>query len=406
MPQNIQYKRILKILHYIDCFQPICLPKEYIELLTREGEEENEVHLLMPKPDEEVKVEGVQVHYLSYFPWMKWRNKRRFFKVMDEVNPDIINIHGCWSQVASGIVDWNEKYYKRPIILSTHKQLMPWHNTSKVKRFIQNHLYQQKIIEKADVILTDSPQETNIQANPHVFCIQNALLTNEISEDKMYSEYVNLCISLSNSNPYLFMTAEERQKESSLLKEAVMQKRNESVSVNEDEMNESYERIILHAQYEGTLKMLMPFLPNGAYEFAEQTPHYVYNTKKNIDSLYSLKTLSRKSDIASFGKEEAATENEVLIIKYLLNVKYEIVQNMISQRHLIELYKALKTIDYDEDTVNAMLVRLGAYQDTARMMQLLKDYYNLEEGYMPMEPIDDKITQRIKDKLLLWQIQA
>lgn len=396
----------MKILHYIDCFHPIRLPKEYLEILTREGEGENEIHLLMPKPDEEVKLEGVTIHYLSYFTWMKWRNKRRFMKVMDEVNPDIINIHSCWSQVMSGIVDWNEKYYKRPLILSTHKQLMPWHNTSKIKRYIQYHLYQQKIIEKADVILTDSPQETNIQANPHVFCIPNALLTNEISKEKMYSEYTNLCISLSNSNPYLFMTAEERQKESALLRKAVMQKRNESVPMNEEEMNESYERIILHAQYEGTLKMLMPFLPIGASEFAEKSPHYVYNTKKNVDSLFSLKSLSRKSDIASFGKEEAATENEMLMAKYLLNVKYEIVHNTVSQRHLVELYKALKTIDYDEDTLNVLLMRLGAYQDTARMMQLLKDFYNLEDGYMPMEPLDDKITQKIKDKLLLWQIQA
>ncbi len=396
----------MKILHYIDCFHPIRLPKEYFELLASEGEEENEIHLLMPKPDEKVEVEGVTVHYLSYFTWMKWRNKRRFLKVMDEVNPDIINIHSCWSQVMSGIVDWNEKYYKRPLILSTHKQLMPWHNTNKVKRYLQNIAYQQKIIEKADVILTDSPQETNIQANPHIFCIQNALLTNEISKEKMHSEYTNLCISLSNSNPYLFMTEEERRKESYLLREAVMQKRNEIVPVNEDEMNESYERIILHAQYEGTLKLLMPFLPKGASEFAENTPHYVYNTKKNVDSLFSLKSLSRKSDIASFGKEEAATENELLMAKYLLNVKYEIVHNTVSQRHLIELYKALKTLDYDEDTLNTLLLRLGAFHDTARIMQLLKDYYDLEEGFMPMEPIDDKITQKIKDKLLLWQIQA
>ena len=396
----------MKILHYIDCFHPIRLPKEYFELLAREGGEDTEIHLLMPKPDEEVKVEGVQVHYLSYFTWMRWRNKRRFIKVMNEVNPDIINIHSCWSQVMSGIVDWNEKYYKRPLILSTHKQLMPWHNTNKIKRYIQTQLYQQKILRKADVILTDSRQETNIQANPHIFCIPNALLTKDFSGKEMQSEYTNLCISLSNSNPYLFMTEKERRKEASLLKEAVMQKRGDSQQANEDEMDESYERIILHAQYEGTLKMLLPFLPNGAKEYADNTPHYIYNTKKNVDSLFSLKALSKKSDLVSFGKEEAATENELLIAKYLLNVKYEIVHNTVSQRHLIELYKALKTIDYDEDTLNALLMRLGTYQDTARMMQLLKDYYNLEEGFMPMEPIDDKITKKIKDKLLLWQIQA
>ncbi|MCF0192363.1 MAG: hypothetical protein HUK05_02885 [Prevotella sp.] len=396
----------MKILHYIDNFQPICAPKEYFELLAKECGEQDEIHLLMPKPDNEISVDGVQMHYLSYFSWMKRRNKRRFIKVMNEVNPDIINIHTCWKRSIASIVEWNEKYYKRPLILSTHKQLMPWHNTSLITRFIQAKVYQQRILGRANVILTDSPQETNIQTNNHVYCIPNALLTKGFSATDMYKEYTNLCVSLSNSNPYLFMTKEERNKEVLLLKYAIMQKRTDNLSPNEDKMDESYERIILHAQCEGTLKILMPFLPVGAKEYAENTPHYIYNTQKNVDSLYSQKALSRKSDLISYGKEEAAKENELLIAKYLLNIKYEIFHNTVSQRHLIELYKALKTIDYDEDTLNALLIRLGVYQDIARLMQLMKDYYNLEEGYMPMEPLDDKITKKIKDKLLLWQIQA
>ncbi len=361
----------------------------------------------MPKPDEEVKIEGVQIHYLSYFTWMSWRNKRRFRKVMDEVHPDIINIHSCWSRLMTSIVEWNEKYYKRPLVLSTHKLLMPWHKTTKLKRRLQMKLYQHRIIEQADVILVDTPQETNIQTNKHVVTIPNAVYSHSCTEEDMRREYSYIHAALSNSKPYLFMSEEERRKEAMLLREAVMHKPHRSERLkNEDELNESYRKIILHAQYEGTLNMLLPFLPNGAKEYADNTPHYIYNSKKSLDPLLSVKTLSRKSLITSVGKEEHATEEELKIVKLLVNVRYEIVHNTISQRHLVELYRELKTTEYDEDTLNVMLLRMGLHQDTARLMQLLKDFYMLEEGFMPMEPLDDKVTKTIKDKLLLWQVQA
>ena len=397
----------MKVLHYIDEFHPIRLPKEYFEILAREAGEDYEVHLLMPKPDEEVKIEGVHVHYLSYFTWMLWRNKRRFRRVMDEVNPDILNIHSCWSRLMMSIVEWNEKYYKRPLVLSTHKLLMPWHSIAKLKRRLQMKLYQNRIIEQADVILVDTPQETNIQTNKHIVTIPNAVYSANCSEEDMRREYSYIHAALSNSKPYLFMSDEERRKEAMLLREAVMYKQHMGERLkNEDELNDSYRKIILHAQYEGTLNMLLPFLPAGAKEYADNTPHYIYNSKKNLDPLLSLKTLSRKSLIASVGKEEHATEAELKIVKLLVNVRYEIVHNTISQRHLAELYREMKLTDYDEDTVNVMLLRMNIHQDTARLMQLLKDFYMLEEGFMPMEPLDDKVTQTIKDKLLLWQVQA
>lgn len=397
----------MKVLHYIDEFHPIRLPKEYFEILAREAGDDYEVHLLMPKPDEEVKIEGVQIHYLSYFTWMRWRNRRRFRQVMGEVNPDIINIHSCWSRLMMSIVEWNEKYYKRPLVLSTHKLLMPWHTIPRLKRRLQLKLYQNRIIEQADVILVDTPQETNIQTNKHIVTIPNAVYSSCCTEEEMRKEYSYIHTALSNSKPYLFMSEEERRQEAMLLREAVMHKHHKDEQMrNEEELNDSYRKIILHAQYEGTLNMLLPFLPSGAKEYADNTPHYIYNSKKNLDPLTSLKTLSRKSLIASVGKEEHASEADLKIIKMFVNVRYEIVHNTISQRHLVELYRELKTTDYDEDTVNVILQRMGIFPDTARLMQLLKDFYMLEEGFMPMYPLDDSVTKNIKDKLLLWQVQA
>lgn len=401
----------MKVLHYIDDFNSIRMHKEYFEILARGMKEGDETHLLIPKPDYEVSLEGVTVHYLSYFKWMTRRNKKFFHNVMEEVNPDVLHFHCCWSRMTSNLITWNDRFYKRPYILSTHKMLMPWHNQCSLRRKVESKWYMDNVINTADAIVTDSVQEANIQSSRHITTIPNSLYAYNYSDEQMQHDYYQLLIALSNSKPYLFMSEEERRLEASLLRSAVSHTgrrdaNRESDGQNEIEYNDSYRRIALHAYYEGTLNMLRPYLPSEAIEKADKSPHYSYNTNKNTDSLYSLRALTMKQAMESVKEEEAGTEDEKEVAKQIANVQYEIVHNIISQRHLIELFKTLRYTDYNEDTLNVMLQRLGNYQDAARIMQLMKDYYGLEEGFMPMEPLNDKITQQIKDKLLLWQVQA
>ncbi|MCF0203330.1 MAG: hypothetical protein HUK08_08200, partial [Bacteroidaceae bacterium] len=394
-----------KILHYIERFDPILLPKDYFKLLAEDLDEGDELHLLMPKQDMTVEIEGVQVHHISYFSWMIWRDEKLFRKVMDSVNPDVLDFHSPNSRRVERLIQLNDLYYKRPYILSTHKQLMPWHNTSLILDRLKYKLFHQKVVKNAEVIVVDSPQETNIQENKHVVCIPNALYAYDYSEVQMRKEYQTVFNTLANSKPYIFMTPEDREKEVMLLVKAVNMPR-QPESPSDAPLSPSLQRIALHAQLEGTLNMLLPLLPAKTKEFVDNSPHYNYNVAKNTESLKSVKLLSHKSTLETITREEAATKADTEIVELLLKVKHEIFHNTVSQRHLIELYKAFRQTDYNEDTVNVMLKRLGCYQDAARLMQLMKDYYGLTEGFMPMEPLDDKITKRIKDKLLLWQVQG
>ena len=398
----------MKILHYIEEFDPIRLHKEYFEILARGMKDGDEIHLLMPKPDTEVSIDGVTVHYLSYFMWMKHRNKKKFLSIMDSLNPDILHIHAFWSKNASDILRWNDKYYKRPYILSPHKMMLPWHNQNRLRRLIQSKWYQKDIVCNASVILTDTEQENNIQDNKQTVTIPNALYAKDYDEEQMQGDYCALLHKLANSCPFLFMDGEARRKEAELLRYAITHSAHEGSSLPdaEDTEYETYKRIALHALNEGTFSIMKPFLPKKVIEMTEEAPRFIYNTKKNTESLYSLRTLSQKSALASATAEEAATADEKEIVKQIINVQYEIVHNQLSQRHLIELYKTLRYTEYNEDTLNAMLNRLGNFLDAARLMQLMKDYYGMEEGFMPMDPLDDKLTKQIKAKLQLWQIQG
>ena len=56
-------------------------------------------------------------------------------------------------------------------------------------------------------------------------------------------------------------------------------------------------------------------------------------------------------------------------------------------------------LEYDEDKLQRMLKQLKLQKFTARLMQILQEIYFLEEGYMPIPPIDDKRTNNIRKSL-------
>ena len=73
--------------------------------------------------------------------------------------------------------------------------------------------------------------------------------------------------------------------------------------------------------------------------------------------------------------------------------------------HLVELFKSIRYSDYDEDMVQRMFKQLGIRKFAARMLQVMKETYHLEEGFMPIFPINDHKTDEIRKQLFKLNIQ-
>ena len=83
----------------------------------------------------------------------------------------------------------------------------------------------------------------------------------------------------------------------------------------------------------------------------------------------------------------------------LLYLRYQYHRRNVKKQTLKELNDTLNNLEYDEDALNDMLEQLNEEQFAARIMQVLSEDYQLTEGFMPLDPLNDKQTQRIKEAI-------
>ena len=87
---------------------------------------------------------------------------------------------------------------------------------------------------------------------------------------------------------------------------------------------------------------------------------------------------------------------EKKVCHQFLYLRYQFHRRNISKQTLEQLNGILNTIEYDEDMLNDMLEELHEDKFASRMMQVLSEEYQLTEGFMPLDPIDDKITKKMR----------
>lgn len=83
----------------------------------------------------------------------------------------------------------------------------------------------------------------------------------------------------------------------------------------------------------------------------------------------------------------------------LLYLRYQYHRRNVKKQTLKELNDTLNNLEYDEDALNDMLEQLNEEQFAARIMQVLSEDYQLTEGFMPLDPLNDKQTQRIREAI-------
>ncbi len=78
------------------------------------------------------------------------------------------------------------------------------------------------------------------------------------------------------------------------------------------------------------------------------------------------------------------------------NVRKLTSRRRLTLSHIVETADTLRTRAIDEGKAGEILRGKRLYKFTGRIMQLLADMTGLEEGFMPVPPINDRQTNRIK----------
>lgn len=388
-----------------------------------------EVHVMTPRAEASPHTGVAKTHWLSAYRLMIGRNRKRFDKVVRDVNPDIIHIIGSWDVTAYFIARWADMC-RIPVVVSPLKGLAPWNTLRSywLRRLPQLLLYQTAVISGAHAVHASCRQEQSFvtgacryplmyprkQWNTRIAVIEDPRLDGDTSTADAASAMVALYNKVSDSNPFMRMTPEDRTAESALLRAGLAQDAISAAISPGTRMllmqmsDASWRRILLHAADEQiadevTRGALVMQLKRKSIVI-ENTGRFEQVRRTDTRSLADIPPLvkRRKAErLAGRCGDEAAARICIMTV----NVAQMMRRGTLCRRHLADLYTALRFGNCDENALRLMLRRLGAAKTAARLMQIMGETMGLEQGFMPLEPLDDRGTQHIRDILFNLKIQ-
>ena len=83
---------------------------------------------------------------------------------------------------------------------------------------------------------------------------------------------------------------------------------------------------------------------------------------------------------------------------YLVRIIHQIRQQPLLL-HLIELTRELYRDTVNEDALVETIEEKGLTKFAGRLMQVLHEQTRLDEGYMPVDPVDDRSTKKIRESI-------
>ena len=151
----------MTILHYIPSIDETSGGVgAYMQLLTRDLGALCELHVVTHRSENERKLEGCHVHYISQ-KWMPWTTARReFLDILAVVKPDVVHVNCCWSPMCSLVTFW-AKGQGLKVVYTPHGMLEPWimkrhYWTRKLPAIL---LYQRRAIRMADMLHATAESE-------------------------------------------------------------------------------------------------------------------------------------------------------------------------------------------------------------------------------------------------------
>ena len=318
---------------------------------------------------------------------------RDAFQMLRDRHYDLLHIHGCWQHAAYRIACQAKRRGTR-LIVTPHGQLEPWVIKQRYwkEKLPKQLLFQRSLIQQAYAVIVQGKMEEECMSklgwNHRMVIIRNCLITNSINAQEMAHQTWQVYRKVMDSNTLELMTDDTKLTLRQLLK----------VGITGDErwLGESYVTITDHNQWrmlychvhqEQVADIVMRginILRVDAPDFdIRQMPCFMpdgYEAPKTIEEAIGM---------------QFATENDRLMATFR-HLRRLAMHHRLTLSHLTELDKELRNHDSAEDQLCDALKERHLYQFARRIMQLANDLTGLDEGLMPMPPLNDLMTRHMR----------
>ena len=229
----------------------------------------------------------------------------------------------------------------------------------------------------------------------------------------MNALYMALYQKVLDSHSFMVMSEDDKLAESTLLRLGLSQDHDsQRVMLEEAERvrllsPDSWRKILLHAEEEGILQEIRQgaSLLQIAPQAITGIERFPMRGKKNNQPLLTDKALLKPHLLKEYSDEKHADTTDIIVCKVILNFIHELQKGTLSRRHVADLYNAIRFNDYNEKKITQILELLKERKKTARLLQIIHETLGLEEGFIPMDLVNDRGTWKIKKILNKANIQ-
>lgn len=299
----------------------------------------------------------------------------------DEAVPDIVHIHGCWNYKT---VRQAMKARSRGarIVFTPHGGLEPWiiNERRLSEKLCKTLLWQRQLVECSYVTIAHGRMEAEalqqLQWTPRIEIIRNAVVTNSITPEAMSQHTHDVYRKVMDSNTIELMSPDARRLLTMLLKAGITGDERWIADDPPTIADTEWRRLLIYANHE--------------------------NVRTTVDKGYHLLGLRHEYFDTEHIKSYMPTGYKIphVAAHDVTGLTAEMHRGQLTLRHFVELDRALRRGDIDEDRLCEALQEKRLLKFFRRLLQILTEVTGLDEGYLPALPLNDRQTQKMRNRLI------
>lgn len=316
-------------------------------------------------------------------------NNKSFYQQARDFQPDIIHIHGANQLVQTKAMRCANKLNIRTVV-TPHGQLQPFAiEMLPPQQRAAISLVQREFIEGAYAVITLGKMERlgflELGWNPRVEEIHNAVTTNTITPAEMVAQTFAVYQKVLDSNTLEQMDAPTLKALAGILKASIMGDKRWVNTADIDARLVNWRHLLVYADHEN----IRNYVDYGIRILDLNMP--LIDTTRI--AAYFPKKYHRPQPLKELVGDYQGDETDYLmrIIRQILKVP--------TLLGCIELTRELYRDTIDDELLAERLEDAGLTQSAARLLQVLSEQLLLDEGYMPIAPLNDKLTDKLRNHL-------
>ena len=316
-------------------------------------------------------------------------NKKSLYQQARDFEADIIHVHGVNQMLQFKALRCAQKMNIRCVV-TLHGQMQPFAFSamSKTER-INLLLVQREYVQNVYAVITLGKLETSnftkYGFNPRIEEIHNSVYTNTITPAEMAAQTFAVYQKVMDSNTREKMDSHTLSALKVIIKTSIMGDKRWVENEPLDPRLINWRHLLLYAEHEN----IVNYTDYGIRLLGLSAP--LFDTQKV--AAYFPKNYVRPKPIKEIVGDYQGDETDFLmrIIRQLLKAP-----TLLGCRELTrELYRD----NVNDDLLAEKLEDAGLTKSAARLIQVLNEELLLDEGFMPIDPLDDKQTDKLRNNL-------